>query len=129
MVKGITLLVLLAFAVGVILLQVFLSKRRGRWFGVILPVISFLVSVMMVISIISYTNIGITSHSVTENGVIVSHEIQDTRADFDGVVGQVAVTFVMFNIPTVILVAVYVACRERGTGRSEMEKMRVQDLG
>ena len=38
----ISLVFLLALLVGAVLLQIFLSKREGRWPGLILPLLSFL---------------------------------------------------------------------------------------
>lgn len=110
---GLNSVILLALAVGVILLQVFLSKRSGKWFGLILPAVFFIVSLLIVISMVAYTNIGITSHSVSEDGAIVSSEIVDTTPAFGSVVGQVVITFLLANIPTVVLLVIYAACREK----------------
>jgi hypothetical protein len=125
---ALTILILLMVCVGIILLQVFFSTRKGKWFGLVLPAISFLISLILVISIIAYTNIGITSTSRSEDGVIVSHEIKDTRSDFGVVVNQVIVTFLLTNIPTVIFIVIYIACREKRKQQLEIEKMHIQDI-
>jgi glucan phosphoethanolaminetransferase (alkaline phosphatase superfamily) len=122
------ILILLVAAAGIILLQIYLSKRDGKWFGLILPAISFIVSWLVVISIVAYTNIGIVSHSVSEEGTIVTHKLEDNRQEFGSVVSQVIVTFLLYNISTVVLIAIYAACREKGKRRIEIEKMQIQDL-
>ena len=44
------LVVLLLFLAGIVLLQIFLSRRESRWPGLVLPVITFLYSVLMVLN-------------------------------------------------------------------------------
>lgn len=122
------ILILLVVTTGIIFLQIFLSKRNGKWYGLVLPAISFIVSLLIIVSIVAYTNIGITSRSISEEGTIVTHEIEDTRPAFRGVAGQVVITFLLSNIPTVVLIAIYAACRERKKRGLEIEKMQVQDL-
>ena len=50
----VSLLVLLALAVGGVLLQIFLSKREARWPGLLLPGLTVLYSVLMVCSVAVY---------------------------------------------------------------------------
>lgn len=123
-----TIPILIVIAAGIILLQIFLSKRDGKWFGLMLPAISFIVSLLIVVSIVAYTNIGITSRSISEEGTIVTFEIEDTRPAFGAVAGQVIITFLLSNIPTVVLIAIYAACREKRKRVLEIEKMQIQDL-
>ena len=98
----ISLVFLLALLVGAVLLQIFLSKREGRWPGLILPLLSFLYSLLMACSAVAY-----------EGGVPW---------------GAVLASLVLGNIPTVLLLAIYAACRERPRKRSELEKMNIKDL-
>ena len=44
----------LVFVAGGILLQIFLSKREGKWPGLILPLLSFLYSLVMAFSTVAY---------------------------------------------------------------------------
>lgn len=128
MLLGPKILVLFVIAIGIILFQIFLSKRDGKWFGLILPIISFVISLILVVSIIAYTNIGITSHSISEEGIIIMHEIEDTKPTFDMAVEQVVITFLLSNIPTVVLIVIYAACREKRKRVLEIEKMQIQDI-
>ena len=45
-----TLLFLMAVLVGTILLQIFLSRRKSRWPGLILPGLTFLYSLLSIFS-------------------------------------------------------------------------------
>lgn len=42
--------------------------------------------------------------------------------------GALLGTLVLGNIPTVVLLAIYVACREKQRKRSELDKMEIDDL-
>lgn len=101
----IMLFIVLALLVGGVFLQIFLSKKKSRWFGLILPVITFLYSLLMIFSI----------------------------AIFDGMTGGeifmlFASTFLISNIPTIVLLGIYFGCREKMKIRSQLDKMNIQDL-
>lgn len=101
----IMLFIILALFVGGIFLQIFLSKKKGRWFGLILPVITFLYSLLITFNI----------------------------AVFDGMTGGeifmiFASTFLISNIPTIVLLGIYFGCREKMKIHSQLDKMNIQDL-
>ena len=81
----ISLVFLLVLLVGIVLLQIFLSKREGRWPGLILPLLTFLYSLLMACSAVAY------------NGEIPW--------------GAILASLILGNIPTVILLAIYAVCR------------------
>ena len=93
---------ILPFLIGLVVLQVFLSKRESKWPGLILPLLSFLYSLVMALSAVAY------------NGVIPW--------------GPILASLILGNIPTVILLAIYFACREKFRKRSELDKMHINDL-
>lgn len=93
---------MLVFVVGGILLQIFLSKRESKWPGLILPLLSFLYSLLMACSAVAY------------NGEIPW--------------GPILASLILGNIPTVILLAIYAACREKRRKRGELDKMQIKDL-
>ncbi len=101
----IMLFLVLALLVGGIFLQIFLSKKKSKWFGLILPIITFLYSLLMILSI----------------------------AVFDGMTdGEIfilfASTFLISNIPTIVLLGIYFGCREKMKIHSQLDKMNIQDL-
>ena len=93
---------ILPFLIGLVVLQVFLSKRESKWPGLILPLLSFLYSLVMALSAVAY------------NGGIPW--------------GPILASLILGNIPTVILLAIYFACREKFHKRSELDKMNISDL-
>ncbi len=92
---------LTVFVVGGILLQIFLSRREGRWPGLMLPLLTFLYSLLMVFNV---------------------------QAGDGFPWGPVLASLVLGNIPTVILLAIYAACRERRKRKDDVDKMNIQDL-
>lgn len=130
MVAILPLILGLIFISGIVVLQIFLSRMQSKWPGLILPALSLLLSVLAVLSLTMYSNVK-TSVSVEEiSGEIVKQEIisQPTDADIGEMILPVVITFASSNIPTVILLAIYFACRRKYKKNSELEKMNIQDL-
>lgn len=98
-------IILMAILAGGILLQIFLSKKESRWFGLILPFISF-----------GYSLLTLFSIALTED------------AAWWNIFGIIASTLFLSNIPTVILMAIYFGCREKIKREKALEKMNIQDL-
>lgn len=99
----VTLIILLVFVVGGILLQIFLSKRESKWPGLVLPAISFLWSLLYLFNLMD-------TGSVVQNILMA------------------LLTILIANIPTLILLAIYWAVREKRRKRSEIDKMNIDDL-
>ena len=93
---------MLVFVVGGILLQIFLSKRERKWPGLVLPLLSLLYSLLMACSAVAY-----------------SEKI---------IWGPILTSLILGNIPTVILLAIYAACREKRRKRGDLDKMQIKDL-
>lgn len=93
----------LLLLVGGVLLQIFLSRRESRWPGLILPLMTFLCSLL------GPLNVADTG-SVSRNVLLV------------------AVTLLAGNIPTLVLLAIYWAAREKYRVRDQMERMGKQDI-
>ena len=93
----------LILLVGGVLLQIFLSRRESRWPGLILPLLTLLSSLLLPLNV---TDTG----SVSRNILLV------------------LVTLLAGNIPTLVLLAIYWAAREKYRVRDQMEKMGKQDI-
>ena len=95
-------LVWLGLLVGGVLLQISLSRRESRWPGLVLPALTFLYSLAMALNV----------------------------ASIDGQFpwGALLASLAMGNIPTVVLLAIYAAGRERLKKRREIDKMQIDDL-
>ena len=96
------MVVFLVFIVGGVLLEIFLARRESKWPGLVLPVLTLLSSLAMA------CNVAAIGDSFPW--------------------GALLGTLVVGNIPTVVLLAIYVACREKQRKRSELDKMEIDDL-
>lgn len=97
---------LLILTVGAVILQIFLSKKQNKWYGLILPIITFLFSLIYPLNML---------------------------VPFDGVtwgfIAQMLIVWLIANISTIILVVIYLACRENLRRKDRLDKMNIQDLG
>lgn len=121
------LVFLLVFVVGGILLQIFLSKRQGKWPGLILPIISFLGSLLVILNYAAFSAV-ITTGPMSEDGVLIQEAQTVVQNIAIGDVVSIVLTFLLSNIPTAILLAIYFACRESIKRNKELERMNIQDL-
>ncbi len=101
----IVLTFLVVLLVGSIVLQVFLSRRESPWPGLVLPGLSLL------LSLIPLLNVAVLPGSGAGN-----------------VLTALLLVFLLYNIPTLVLLVIYFACRGKYRRRREMEKMNAQDL-
>ena len=90
----------------VVYLQIYFSKMKSRWIGLILPGISLIVSIIMVL------NIAEPSANISTAQRIV----------------MVLSSFLTSNIPTIILLAIYAVVRQKLKRKSEIDKMNIKDL-
>ena len=98
-------LLALVLCVGAVFLQVYLSKRENRFLGLLLPAATLLYAVLMVL------NLSMSS-------------------ELDGWMqaGLVIRAFLVANIPTLVLLAIYWIARENAKRNKQLEKMNIQDL-
>ena len=92
----------LVLLVGGVLLQIFLSRRRSRWPGLVLPLLTFLYSLLLVLN------------------------VRSVDGDFPWI--PVLACLVLGNLPTLVLLAVYRAAREKFRVKDQIERMNIDDL-
>ncbi len=90
--------------VGAIALQVFLSKRESKFLGLILPILSVLNSLIIVLNI--------AGDAMTKTQILIA----------------LVSAFLIGNIPTIILMAIYFGIREKMKIKAELDKTRIKDL-
>ncbi|MDR2712055.1 MAG: hypothetical protein LBB91_02955 [Clostridiales bacterium] len=83
------LLGLLVVFAGLIISQIILSKKESKWFGLILPIITFIVSLLFVFSVAAAGN------------------------PISTVIVTVLSAFLLCNISTAILLVIYAVCRKK----------------
>jgi hypothetical protein len=128
--KGLVVLITL---IGIVLLQIYLSKKENKWVGLILPGICLIISILAVIGMIFYTNYSTeTITTVDMNARAVNTVIHNTtnkhNMDLASVIFSSIMVFFISNIPTGIFLAIYVSCRGKLRKNLELEKMNIQDL-
>lgn len=90
----------------VVYLQIYFSKMKSKWMGLILPGLSLIISIIMVL------NIAEPSENISTAQRIV----------------MVLSTFLTSNISTIILLAIYAVVRQKLKRQSEIDKMNIKDL-
>ena len=126
------IIIMLLLLAGSIWLQIFLSRKNNKWLGLIIPLVCLIFSILFVLSITMYTTSSeITTVTETVNGVVLREESIVLESDKPSILSMLASsipTFIMFNIPTLIFLAIYFACREKIKTKNQLDKMNVQDL-
>lgn len=101
----ISLILLLLICAIIIYLQVYLSKKENKYLGLILPVISLILALLNVAGVATFDSIS---------------QIENYMGLF--------IAFLVANIPTIILVFIYLGIREKKNIRKELDKMNIRDL-
>lgn len=101
----VNLVIVLLIPVGIIALEIFLSKVTSRWPGLVLLVTAFLTSFLMPL------------YSVAPRGGVDA-----------GFIAGMILLWAVGNIPTAILLAIYFACRRKRKRDKQLDKMNIQDL-
>lgn len=126
-------LIIAAVFVGIIALEVWLSRRRSRWPGLILPAVTLVLSLLMVLGFVAFSRGGATAEMQVidqETGEIVYQEqTVETEPDWTlGDAAQLGVVLLVGNIPTFVLLGTYYIGREKLRREKLLEKMNIQDL-
>lgn len=96
---------------GAIYLEFRLAKTESKWPGLVLPLVTFLYSLLVLFAYLSWDSIAPGS------GVsIVGESVSFFFA------------FLIANIPTFVFLAIYFAVREKKKRDEQMEKMHIKDL-
>lgn len=98
-------IIFVGILIGIFFLQIFLSTKENKKLGLIIPGINFVISIL--ISLIYLLNALTLDISI-----------------FIGIL----IVFIAYNVPTVILMAIYYACRNKYKKKHEIDKMNIQDL-
>lgn len=100
-----TLILAVLVIAGIVCLQIFLSKRESKWPGLVLPVLAFLFGLLYPLNMVA-----------PSEGISVSFII------------QMILVWIMGNIPTIVLLAIYFGCRGKQRRNKQLDKMNIQDL-
>lgn len=115
-----SLFILLVIIIGIAVLQTFMSKKQNKWLGLILPAVTVFFSIISVLGLVAYT-----TTLTAQSGKTILSVVQIPKVS---ILLTALYVFVLYNIPTVILLGIYYACREKIKKNRELKKMSVQDL-
>ena len=122
-----------AVLAGIIALEVWLSRRKSRWPGLIMPIISFALSLLLVFGFVAFSAVSATSElqvTEAETGEII-HQEQRVEEVSDWTLGdtvQLGILLLVGNIPTFVLLGTYYIGREKLRRDKLLEKMHIHDL-
>lgn len=116
----------------VLVLQVFLC-RKGNRLGLILPALSFLLSLLITLTVASfaYMTSGTVTSQTSVDGQVVEQQVEEVAPSMTAprqllMVGGV---FLVTNIPTAVLTGIWFYHKNRRDWKDELKKMDIQDLG
>lgn len=99
-------IILLLIVSLIVYLQIYFSKMESKWIGLILPGLTLIYSIIVVLNIAE----PLVDISISKR------------------IAMVLSAFLTSNIPTIILLAIYAASRQKLKRKSEIEKMNIKDL-
>lgn len=99
-------IILLLIVSLIVYLQIYFSKMESKWIGLILPGLTLIYSIIVVLNIAEpLVDISISNR-----------------------IAMVLSAFLTSNIPTIILLAIYAAARQKLKRKTEIDKMNIKDL-
>ena len=101
----VTFILAILLLAGIVFLQIFLSKREDKWPGLVLPIMAFLFGLLFPLNMIAPSE-GVSA----------------------GFVFQLILVWLLGNIPTILLLAIYFGCRGKQRRRKQLDKMNIQDV-
>jgi len=122
----IILIMLILFVPAIILLQIYLSKKKNKWLGLILPFITLAISILVVLGVTLFS-VNSVVETIDVNGKIISGDSKMLHTSSDILLTSLYM-FILYNIPTGILLIIYKACRSESGKTKEIDRMSIQDL-
>ncbi|MBP3888726.1 MAG: hypothetical protein J6F30_13945 [Cellulosilyticum sp.] len=129
----VSVLMVLIIGFGLIIgLQIFLSSRKNKWWGLIMPLLGIGYSLIIVGSMVAFNETSTTVTIHTEDGTVIEKVEGEGETlpskNIGKIVGTSIILFIVSNIPTLIYLAIYFGCREKLKKNQQLKNMQIQDL-
>jgi hypothetical protein len=131
----IIIIAIIILAIGVIFLQIFLSRKENKWLGLILPLVALCAAFFFTVATPFYVTSSEQTVTVeqteTGSGNVIENVITHTpqsMPDTATMIINAICFFALYNIPTAVLLLIYAACRAKRRKNAQLEKMNIQDL-
>lgn len=95
-------MILVCIFVGLALLQIFLSRKNIKWYGLIIPLITFIFATLLSL----WNTPASTGLSVLADGKIIEESVQISSTST-----LLFLAILILNIPTLIFIVIYFVCR------------------
>lgn len=133
--KPLEWVIIIAATIGIIVLQIFLSRKENKWLGLILPLAALCAAIFFTAVTPVYitgSEQTVTEQTETLNGelieIVITHAPQQSTPDTASLIFTGIYLFALYNIPTAVLLIIYAACRVKMKRDKELSKMNIQDL-
>ncbi|MFM1515071.1 hypothetical protein [Helcococcus ovis] len=97
-----------------------LSRNNNKYLGLILPSLFFINSIIAILKMAIYT-----SNDIKNNGFGITVYVQPNLL---GITIQIISALIFFNIPSIILYLIYINERSKINKKSDINKMKINDL-
>lgn len=134
------IILILIGSIVILGLQIFLSLRKNKWLGLIMPSITLIISYLLGWGISSFYILFIPTLILLGSYILFCLK-KDKAIQTQWLVliplippilisllNQVTTGFVILFIPTLIFIVIYLFCRFHLMNRKEIEKMTIKDL-
>lgn len=115
---------------GVLWLQWKLSCLCATWPGLVMPTLCFAAALFVVLGMTAFSfQTEIRAESIVQDGTVrevQAQEVKTTQTSHTPI--TVLMLFLTQNIPTVLLMLIYVVARQKKRGRDNLKRMNIQDL-
>ena len=119
--------------IAIIRLQIFLSKKDNKLFGLIIPIIIFASSLIFAFGFIpTHNKIETTQSVMTETGKVVESSLDKKTSigliDHSLTTTSIVYTIVSINAGNFVMLGIYFYCRHKKSTHAELKRMRAKEL-
>lgn len=118
--------------IAIIRLQIFLSKKDNKLFGLIIPIIIFASSLIFAFGFIpTHNEIETTQSVMTETGEVVESSSDKTSTALiyhSLTTTSIVYTVMSINAVNVVMLGIYFYCRHKKNTHVELKRMRAKEL-
>lgn len=131
--KIIILLILIGVVYIIGKIQVLLSKKENKIYGLILPFLVFVLSLILSFGTVPTTISTDTEiQTVSEEGTMIENDSLTKQSKIpmeqNFSIGSIIYVLIIVNIATISLLVIYIICKRKMALKEELKKMRLKEL-
>lgn len=131
--KIIILLILIGVVYIIGKIQVLLSKKENKIYGLILPFLVFVLSLILSFGTVPTTISTDTEiQTVSEEGTMIKNDSLTKQSKIpmeqNFSIGSIIYVLIIVNIATISLLVIYIMCKRKMALKEELKKMRLKEL-